>query len=161
MNNKATYKRVKNHWWIFPIFTGYIVWMIFAYIHQWGINPISKAGLIIFPIIFILFGLTFMPRYKLIINDNFAIFHFNNSDDVKISISMIKNVTVKQVVIMEFYYYRNLKYQFDFLARKAVCIETKSGKVYQIAIKNAEKIKEEIEKRMLIEFKNDEQSSNI
>jgi len=38
---------------------------------------------------------------------------------------------------------------FDFV-KQAVSIQLKSGKIYQIAIKDTEKIKEEIEKRMIV-----------
>jgi len=40
-------------------------------------------------------------------------------------------------------------YYFDYSASRAVRIQMRSGKVYQIAIKDAERIKEEIEKRMI------------
>jgi len=40
------------------------------------------------------------------------------------------------------------KYQFDFFVSHAIRIQMISGKIYQIATKDAERIKEEIEKRM-------------
>jgi len=58
MENRAVYKQVKNfiiNWWIFLIVVGMIVgfhvWMIFAYLHQWGNNPIDRGGLIFLSLI--------------------------------------------------------------------------------------------------------------
>jgi hypothetical protein len=42
-----------------------------------------------------------------------------------------------------------IKYQFEFFAKHGVSIQIRNGKTYQINTKNAQKIKEEIEKRML------------
>ena len=64
---------------------------------------------------------------------------------------MIDNVIVKQVPKMSIdMQRRNYKtYQFDYFVPNAVIIRTKSEKTYKIIIKDAEKIKEEIEKRMI------------
>ena len=60
-NNQATYKRIIINfiinWWRFIIFIGFFigchVWMIFAYIYQWGMNPMDIGGLIFMSIIWI------------------------------------------------------------------------------------------------------------
>ena len=72
-NSQTTYKRIKNHWWILSILWGFYVWTIFAYIHQWGNNPIDKAGHTIFGIVWIVSSvLVFIERFTLTIDDNFS-----------------------------------------------------------------------------------------
>ena len=151
-NNHITYKRVKINWWVFILFGGIHVKMIFSYIHQWGTtNPVDEAGFIFISITWFFIYL-FIGRFKVIIDDNFAIFRSDIWVPVKIQISMIENVSVKKVPIMDLYIPGSnpVKYQFDFFASHAVKIQMKSDKTYQVAIKDAERIKEEIEKRMLI-----------
>ena len=152
MNIHATYKRVKINWWVFILFGGLYVLMIFAYIHQWGDKPIDKSGLIHISIIF-LFVCLFIGRFKVIINDKYAIFRSDIWIPVKIPISMIEGVSVKKgLPIMDVCIpgiSKTMKYQFDFSASHTVKIQKKSGKTYQISIENAQKIKKEIEKRMI------------
>ena len=148
MNSQTTYKRVKINWWIIIIIVVPYVPIISAYISQWGDSSATK------PLFFfhaIMIGtLLLLGRFKVIINDNYAIFRSDIWVPVKIPISMIENVSVKQVSILEM----NIpgsglkKYSFDFV-KQAVIINLKNGRVYQIAIKDAERIKEEIEKQML------------
>jgi len=147
MNNQEIYKRVKINWWIIIIFGGFHVWMIFAYIHQWGNNPIDEAGLIIMSIIWF-FIYIFLGRFKVIIDNNYAVFRSDLWVPVKIPITAIKNISVIRVGLMVNVPGKNEKYYFDFV-NQAVRIQLKNGMVYQIAIKNAQKIKDEIEKRMI------------
>ena len=150
MNNQSTYKRVKINWWVFIIFGGIHAWMIFAYIRQWGNNPIDKVGLIILSIIWI-FVYSFIGRFKVIIDENYAIFRTDLWIPVKIPILMIKKICVKPISLMDLYKPDSItrKYQFDFFASYAIRIQMQNGKNYQINTKNAQKIKEEIEKRMI------------
>ena len=155
MNNRTTYKSIKIHLWVILFLWVIYVWMIFAYIHQWGNNPVDKAGLIILTIIWIACSvLVLSMRFILTIDDKYVVITFGSlsGGEIKIHISQIEDVSVGIMSFrtylkagMEFY--KGTKYQFDF-TRQAVKIQTKSGKIYQIAIKNAERIKEEIEKRM-------------
>jgi len=146
-NNQITYKRVKINWWVFIIFGGIHAWMIFAYIHQWGTNPVDKTEPIIMSIIWV-FTYILLGRFKVIIDDNFVIFRSDVWIPVKIPIFMIDKVSVKKVGLMINVQGKNEKYYFDFV-KQAVSIQLKNGKIYQIGIKDAEKIKEEIEKRMI------------
>ena len=150
MTNNKIYKRIKVNWWMIIIFGGFHAWMIFAYIHKWGNNPISNNGLIIMSIIWI-FIYIFLGRFKVIVDDNYAVFRSDVWIPVKIPISMIKNVSVKKAPLMEMNIPGSnlIKYQFDFFVPYAVKIQMKNGKIYQIAIKDAERIKDEIEKRMI------------
>ena len=146
-NNYIAYKRVKINWWIIILFGGIIVLMIPAYIYQFGDNPLDKAGLIKASLVSI-FVCVFLGRFKVIVNDNFAVFRSDIWVPLKIPISMIENISLKKVSMMGMGIpFRD--YYFDYSASRVVKIQLKSGKTYQIAIKDAERIKEEIEKRMI------------
>ena len=157
MIDNRVYKRVKIHWWVIIILMGFVVWMIFAYIHQWGNNPVDKAGLVIFSIMFVGSSiLIFTERYILTIDDKFVFFKFGSSSGwtIKIHVTQVEDARVEEwnfrtytKCAKEMYYRRGTLYVFNF-TRQALKIETKSGKIYRIAIRNAEKVKEEIEKRM-------------
>ena len=149
-HNIITYKRVKINWWVFILFGGFHVWMIFAYIHQMGTNPISNGGFIFLTIMWI-FIYIFIGRSKVIIDDNQVIFRSDVWIPIKIQIVNIKNVSVKQVSWMNLYIpeKNTEKFYFGFV-KQAINIHLKNGKIHQIGIKDAEKIKEEIEKRMTI-----------
>jgi hypothetical protein len=150
-NSQSTYKRIKVNWWIVILLGGTYVLCIFAYICQWGDRPIEhvadllKIGLILLAV------LVFAGRFKVIVNDDYAIFRSDVWVPIKIPVSMINSVSVKKAAAtgMNFPGSKVKYYQFDFV-NQAVSINLKSGKTYKITIKDAEKIKEEIEKRMLI-----------
>ena len=148
MNNQVTYKLVKINWWIIPILVGIYVLMIFSYIYQWGNNPIDKSSLIIkFPVIWIVV-LLYAGWYRVKIDDNFISFRIPNFLIQKIPITNIKNVSIKQISLMEIAGKFIDRYRIDF-TKQNLCIQMENGKIYQFAIKDAEKIKQEIEKRML------------
>ena len=152
-NNNILYKRVKNHWWIFLLFAGCFVWMIFAYIHQWGNNPPTKASLIIIAIIFVTALMLFHPgRFVFTIDNEFVSFKSAYWGRVKIHITQIKDVNVEKMSFFKMYAKR---YEYHDFTGQVLKIQTKSDMVYQIAIKDAEKIKEEIEKR-INKFRKDE-----
>ena len=148
MEDRAIYKQVKINWWVVIIFGGIHVWMIFAYIHQWGNNPMDKAGLIVMSIIWI-FCYIFIGRSKVIIDDNQVVFRSDVWIPIKIPIVNIKNVSVKQISWMNLYIpeKNTEKFYFGFV-KQAISIHLKNGKTHQIGVKDVEKIKEEIEKRM-------------
>ena len=151
MEKFPAYKRIKVNWWIVLLFLlGFYVWMIFAYIHQWGNNPINKAGLVILGIVMLVFFIVSMPgRFYFKIDDQFVTCRLAPTDvftPLKINIAQIKDVSVGKVSFWRVVMFRG--HQFDFTGQ-VVRIQMKSGNVYQISIRNAEQIKEEIEKRML------------
>ena len=153
MYNQVIYKRVKIQWWIIPILWGFYVHAIFAYIHQWGNSPVDEAGLIILAIMWIgVSVLIFAGRFTLTIDDKFLVVKFGSYGwNIKIHVTQIKDVSIEKMSFWTFLKtlsrYGRL-YPFDF-TRQTIKILTKSGKVYQISIKNPQKIKEEIEKRIL------------
>ena len=147
MSSKLTYKRVKINWVIILILAGTYLHMIFAYIYQWGNSPMDKAGLIFFGIIWI--AVWFLcGRFKLTIDDKLVIFKSDLWTPIKINFKQIKNVSVVNVSLWGKMNAKFERYYFDFV-RRAVNIQLKNGKTYQIATKNASEIKDEIEKRML------------
>ena len=145
MNGQTTYKRTKINWWIIIFFIGLYVWMIFAYIHQWGNSPVDKAALVIFTIINIVVILC-LGRIKVIIDDKFVVYRSDIWIPVRIPIMQIKSVSLAK---------KNFKtatakidsYGLE-LTRNMVCILLKNHKSVHIFTKNTEQIKEEIEKRM-------------
>ena len=147
MNNQTTYIRGNIHWWIILFLCGFYVHLIFAYIHQWGNNPIDKAGLIIFGVIFFIVSVVlFAYRFVLTIDNEFVKFKLISWGRVKIHITQIKDVSVEK---MSFFRMYRKRYEYHDFTGKVLKIQTKSDKIYQIAIKNAQKAKDEIEKRML------------
>ena len=154
MNNKITYTG-NIQWWIILFFWGFYVWMIFGYIHQWGNNPINMAGLIFFGILWILVSaLVLASRFFLTIDDKFVILKSLILGTVTIDISQIKDVSVKKMNIFKIYAKMYAKmyakgFECHDFTGKVLKIQTKNGKEYQFAIKDAQNIKEEIEKRML------------
>ena len=145
MEKYPVYKRIKVNWWI-------VILMIFpsvALINEVVVKNNFHSEIL--PSLVVTFSvLVLLGRFKVIINDDFAIFRSDVWVPIKIPISQIMNVCVNQVALVEvnipWEYPR--KYQFDFVSC-AILIELENGKSYQIAIKDAERIKEEIEKRML------------
>ena len=119
--------------------------MIFAYTHQWGDNPVDEKGLIFLALLWAVV-LIFLGRFKVIINDEFVMFRTDVWIPVKIPTIQIKNVS-----LIKGGYFDTVKtrYFYDYFAKYTICIQLKSGKAYHITIREAERIKEEIEKRML------------
>jgi hypothetical protein len=155
-DNQTIYIRGKIHWWVLLILWGFYVWAIIAYIHQWGNNPVNEAALTILAIIWIMVSvLLFAERFILTIDEKFIVVKFGSIWNIKIHISQIKDAHVLKVNFWIYFWTyvkkmpnKGTQYIFDF-TRRVVKIQTNSGSVYQIAIKDAQKIKEEIEKRML------------
>ena len=146
MNSQTKYSG-NIHWWIILILWGFYVYMIFAYIYQWGNNPVNKASLINVGVIWITISvLIFDNRFVLTIDNVFVKFKSASWGRVKIHITQIKDVSV---VKMSFFKIYTKPHEYHDFTGKVIKIQTKSGKIYQIAIRNAERIKEEIEKRMI------------
>ena len=155
MNNQATYKRKKINRVVIFVFVIYgiiYVHMTFAYIYQWGNNPIDRTGYIIFATILavvLLFVWFLGGRLKIIIDNDYFILRSDAWVPVRVPIDKIENVSIERFGLMEVpkFWKNDKKYQFD-IVKQAVGIHLKNGKNYYITIKNAQEIKEEIEKRM-------------
>ena len=153
MNNQTTYKQTTIKWWIIILFVGFYVWMIFAYIHQWGNNPIGKGSLIVLPF---LFAIAILARghwegkpiweVTMEIDDKSFIIKTDLYGRIKISIDEIKNIDIEQQAKVPVW--------GRFLGKQVVSIQLKSGKTNKFTIKDAQKVKEEIEKRMLKSLQN-------
>ena len=162
MNNIITYKRIKINIWVAIIFGGPHVLMLLSYIHQWGSKPLSTLGLVIMSIVFV-FIYIFIGWQKVVIGDKFFIIKQVMPIYNKIETVQIKDVSVANVSILNVLYWNlgmygdyNMrismkfpeKYSFDFV-KQTVIIKLKNGKIYQIAIRDAERIKIEIERQMI------------
>ena len=154
MNNQSTYKRVKINWWLAIIFGGAYVFMIYTYINELNSpNPIINITWLIIITILEISIFTLFGRFKVIINDDYAIFRLG-IQFLKIPILMIKSVSIVKwnlwdVSIRKWNLWGKIeKYKFD-TVWQAVNIEMQNGKIYQISIENAQKIKKEIKKRMI------------
>ena len=147
MENRIMYKRIKINWWVIIPFVVTYVWMIFAYIHLWGNSPVGKAGLIFVGIIWIVVWFL-IGRPILTIDEKFVTLKTDLWTYVEIHVKQIKDVSIVNMNLLGRVNAKFEKHFFDFV-KQAVSIKLKNGKTYQIAIKDAEKIKEEIEKRMI------------
>ena len=150
-NNYIAYKRVKINWFMIIFFIGSYVHMIFAYIHQWGDNPVTKPTLIIFAVVWIII-LLHIWRFILTVDDEFVIFRSTLWTMVRVPVTAINSVYVKQFALKDCIIpeKKDKNYQCDF-TWKALVIELKNGKTYRITLtfKNAQIVKKEIEKRMI------------
>ena len=142
---------IKVNWWFILIIVGFYVLVVFSYINQLSgsSRSISMTGFIIMTIIWILI-LFLGGRFKVIINRYNSNFSHRGPDfwsPIKIPIVDINNVSVKQIGLIKISGKWIDSYIIDFV-KQNVCIQMKNRKIYQIAIKDAERIKDEIEKRM-------------
>jgi hypothetical protein len=149
-NNQITYKG-KIHWWPLLILWGICAFMIFAYIYyQRGANNVAALVVIgIFNIFSALIS-AFLFARRMVIDDEIVTLKFYCFDTVRINICQIKNVSVKEKNFFRICATTYSKYiDIHDFTRCILIIQTNNNKVYRIAIKSAQKIKEEIEKRML------------
>ena len=155
MQNQTTYIRTKISKVFIVLFVIYIaiyVSMIFAYIHQWGNNPIPKVALIIYGVLWIAILLSvwlFGGRGKIIIDNDYITFRSQAYTYAKIRLTHIIRVDVQEVPFSKMinYSFEMKNAYFDFV-KQAIIIRLYNDKVYKIAIKNAQEIKDEIEKRL-------------
>ena len=127
-NNYITYKRVKINWWPFILFAYVNVRIIYQFGTNPMDNPINMKGLIAVNTILVL-GCVFVGRFKVIIDDNFAVFRTDVLIPIKISIFMIDKVSIMQNRRSRLVYipFSNVKgYQFDYLSSYAVSIQLKN-----------------------------------
>lgn len=123
---------------------------IFAWIFQWGDNPVDKEGLVFMAVIFT--GVLMIGgRFIVVVNDRFVLFKSDIWTPVKISIPQIKDVVVISPGIVDMSTEKIKEYYFDFTGI-AIKIRLKTGKAYQVTIHDADRIRKEIEKRMLMTY---------
>jgi len=155
MNNRETYKRINVNWLLTLLIIGFYVFMIFVYVHQWGSRPITMTSLVILAVLWIVVFL-FAGRFILTVDDEFFVFRSDLWTRCKIPIAAIKSVDVKQIARKDWYIAGKIieNHACD-ITWKAVVIELKNDKIYRVTLnfKNAQKIKEEIEKQITLNFK--------
>jgi hypothetical protein len=90
------YKNFQFGWFIVILFTIVIIWMTFAYIHQWGNNPVDIYGYILFMIIFGGVLLTFYGMTVIVTDKHLKIKFGVGFYSKKIELSTIKSVTIQK-----------------------------------------------------------------
>ena len=149
MEKYPEYKHTKKYWGMEIIIYSIIgiAWIFDKY--QLGNSDIAIYLLIIFVLIIVAIRY-YLGRFKEItINDYFVILQTDEYFPHKIPILWITSVYTCKVGKFETSSSKVEKYWVDVFAKTKINIHLKNRKAYHIIIKNAEQIKEEIEKRML------------
>jgi hypothetical protein len=90
------YKKFQFGWFIVIMFTIVIIWMTFAYIHQWGNNPVDIYGYILFMTIFGGVLLTFYGMTVIVTDNHLKIKFGVGIYSKKVDLSAIKSVTIQK-----------------------------------------------------------------
>jgi len=143
-NNRETYKRVKINWWVV------LTWSALFFLTSIILYILFRNGIFIsmaLPTCVILTEL----RYILTVDDNFITFRTDIRTSFKIALSDMENVHITQAPLhgMNLPWKKVKLYSFDVFEKDVVSIQLRNGKTYQLHIKNAQIVKEEIEKRII------------
>jgi len=142
------YKRFQFAWIIVVLYVAVIVWMTFAYIKQWGNNPVDKYGYVFFMVLFSgiligFYGITIIITDKQI-KIRFGIGFYTK----KIDLSNVKSVSIQN---SPFYYGYGIRIipnglLYKVSGKHAVEIKFKNKKgVIQIGTKDWDNLKSVIE----------------
>jgi hypothetical protein len=145
------YKKFQFGWVVVVAFIIIIVWMTFAYIHQWGNNPIDKYGYILFLTIFggillVFYGMTIIVTDKHL-KIKFGIGLYTK----KIDLATISSVSVVKNPICYGYGIRMLAngLLYNVSGKHALEIKFKKKKqVIQIGTNDWDNLKDTIEKSL-------------
>jgi hypothetical protein len=146
------YKRFQFGWVIIIIYQIIIVWMTFAYVYQWGNNPVDIYGYIFFLVLFggILSGFYGMT---VIVTDKHLKIKFGiGFYTKKIDLTTISSVTVKKYPVYYGYGIRIIPggLLYNVSGTNAIEIKLKNKKnIIQIGTNDWDNLKEAIEKGML------------
>ena len=117
-------------------------------VNHWSDGSVYKiilgAFILLYTLVYILAG-----RQKMTIKDDLIMFHTSFWLMTKISIAQIEDIKVTKSNTRIKDGVKPKKILFNQFSNEALFIRLNTGKAYHIIIKNAEQIKEEIEKRML------------
>ena len=147
------YRRFQFGWIISIIYLIFVIWMTFAYIYQWGNNPVDKYGYIFFMILFggilsAFYGMTIIVTDKQVkIKLGIGLY------TKKIELSSIKSVNTLTYPLYCGYGIRIVKngLLFNVSGRHAVEIKFKNKKnVILIGTDDWEKLRETIESNISI-----------
>jgi hypothetical protein len=145
------YKKFQFGWVVVVAFIIIIVWMTFAYIHQWGNNPIDKYGYILFLTIFggillVFYGMTIIVTDKHL-KIKFGIGLYTK----KVDLATISSVSVVKNPIYYGYGIRMLAngLLYNVSGKHALEIKFKKKKqVIQIGTNDWDNLKDTIEKSL-------------
>jgi len=147
------YRRFQFGWIISIIYLIFVIWMTFAYIYQWGNNPVDKYGYIFFMILFggilsAFYGMTIIVTDKQVkIKLGIGLY------TKKIELSSIKSVNTLTYPLYCGYGIRIVKngLLFNVSGRHAVEIKFKNKKnVILIGTEDWEKLRDTIESNISI-----------
>ena len=143
------YKRFQIGWIIVIMYVGFIVWMTFAYINQWGNNPIDVYGYVFFMTLFSVILLAFYGITIIVTDKHLTIKFGVGFYTKKIELASINKVTVVKTPFCYGYGIRIIPNGLLYnLGRKdAIEINLKKKKqVIQIGTNDIENLREAIEK---------------
>ena len=145
------YKKFQFGWIVVVVFIIFIVWMTFAYIHQWGNNPIDVYGYIFFMTLFGGILLTFYGITIIVTDKQLKIKFGIGVYTKKIDLVTINSVSVVKTPICNGYGIRILTngLLFNVSGKHAIEIKLKKKKdVIQIGTNDWEKLKDAVEKSL-------------
>ena len=143
------YKKFRFVWIIVVVYIVIIVWMTFAYINQWGNNPVDIYGYIFFMVLFSGVLLTFYGITIIVTDKHIRIKFGIGLYSKKIDLASINTIAVVKTPFCRGYGIRiipdGLLYNLGW--SRAIEIKLKRKRqVIQIGTKDPEKLKEAIEK---------------
>jgi hypothetical protein len=145
------YRKFQFGWVIVVTFVTILIWITFAYIYQWGNNPIDKPGYIFF---IVLFGLVLLGFYGMTItvtDKQIKIKLGIGFYTKKIDLSSIKSVDTQKYPVFYGYGIRFIPngFLYNVSGRHAIEIKFKNkSQVIKIGTNDWDNLREVIEKSM-------------
>lgn len=142
------YKRFQFAWIIVVVFIIFIIWMTFAYTHQWGNNPIDVYGYVFFITLFTVTLLTFYGITIIVTDKHIKIKFGVGLYTKRIDFTSINSLTVVKAPMCRGYGIRIIPngLLYNLGSKQAIEIKLKSKKqVIQIGTNDIDKLKETIE----------------
>ena len=145
------YKKFQFGWVIVVIFLVIIVWMTFAYIYQWGNNPIDKFGYILMTLLLGAFLLVFCGMTVIVTDRHIKIKLGIGIMVKKVELQSITSVEIVHVPLLYGYGIRIIPggTLYNVSGKYAVLIRFKDRKrILQIGTNDGENLKKAIENRI-------------
>jgi hypothetical protein len=145
------YKKFQFGWVIVVIFMVIMVWMTFAYIYQWGSNPIDKFGYIFMTLLLGAFMLVFCGMTVIVTDRHIKIKLGIGFLVKKVDLQSVSSVEIVQVPLLYGYGIRIIPggTLYNVSGKYAVMIRFKDRKrILQIGTNDRENLKIAIESRI-------------
>lgn len=149
------YRRFYPAWTIVAVFTIVMIWLTFAYIFQWGNNPVDIYGYVFLLTLFTVILLTFYGVTITVTDKHLSIKFGAGLYTKKIELKSIHSLAVVKTSLCNGYGIRiipdGLLYKIG--GKQAIEIRLKSKRqVIQVGTKDTEKLKEAIETGLSAQF---------